>query len=149
MDDEELEASLRKLRLRIDEEEKDIDSISGEGQVEIRNNIQNHWIKIAVEYIEKNYAKQIALSDIARETKLSESHLSVLFKTETGINFLQYLNAVRITNATHLLLQTSMNVTEIASATGFPSPGYFTKMFRRFKGMTPTEYRNSHSDKEV
>ena len=101
------------------------------------------------EYIEKNYAKQIALSDIARETKLSESHLSVLFKTETGINFLQYLNAVRITNATHLLLQTSMNVTEIASATGFPSPGYFTKMFRRFKGMTPTEYRNSHSDKEV
>ena len=149
VDDEELEASLRKLRLRIDEEEKDIDSISGEGQVEIRNNIQNHWIKIAVEYIEKNYAKQISLSDIARETKLSESHLSVLFKTETGINFLQYLNAVRITNATHLLLQTSMNVTEIASATGFPSPGYFTKMFRRFKGKTPTEYRNSHSDKEV
>ena len=147
VDDNELINVLSKLRTRIDEEEKDIDSISSSGMIKLKENVSNHSVSMAIEYINRNYAKQITLSDIARETKLSESHLSSLFKAETGINFLQYLNAVRINKASSLLRGTAMNISEIAAETGFPSPGYFTKIFKRFRNETPTEFRNS--DEEV
>ena len=149
VDDDELEASLKTLAIRIVEDEKDMDSISDGCRIVLKEDVQNHWIKVAIEYIGKNYMNQIALSDIARETRLSESHLSALFKTETGINFLQYLNAVRINASIRLLSQSSMNISEIARSTGFPNPGYFTKIFRRFMGKTPTEYRNDLSRKEI
>lgn len=149
VDDDELEASLKTLAIRIVEDEKDMDSISDGCRIVLKEDVQNHWIKVAIEYIGKNYMNQIALSDIARETRLSESHLSSLFKAETGINFLQYLNEVRINAAIRLLSSSSMNVSEIARSTGFPNPGYFTKIFRRFMGKTPTEYRNELPGKEV
>ncbi len=149
VDDDELEASLKTLAIRIIEDEKDMDSISDGCRIVLKEDVQSHWIKVAIEYIGKNYMNQIALSDIARETRLSESHLSSLFKAETGINFLQYLNAVRINAAIRLLSSSSMNVSEIARSTGFPNPGYFTKIFRRFMGKTPTEYRNELSGKEI
>ena len=149
VDDDELEASLKTLAIRIVEDEKDMDSISDGCRIVLKEDVQSHWIKVAIEYIGKNYMNQIALSDIARETRLSESHLSSLFKAETGINFLQYLNAVRINAAIRLLSSSSMNVSEIARSTGFPNPGYFTKIFRRFMGKTPTEYRNELPGKEV
>ena len=149
VDDDELEASLKTLAIRIIEDEKDMDSISDGCSIVLKEDVQSHWIKVAIEYIGKNYMNQIALSDIARETRLSESHLSSLFKAETGINFLQYLNAVRINAAIRLLSSSSMNVSEIARSTGFPNPGYFTKIFRRFMGKTPTEYRNELPGKEV
>ena len=149
VDDDELEASLRTLAARIIEEDAEVDSISDGSTIKLKENVQNHCINVAIDYIGRNYMNQIALSDIARETRLSESHLSTLFKSETGINFLQYLNAVRINNALRLLASSSMNVSEIARAAGFPTPGYFTKIFRRFMGKTPTEYRNELSGEEV
>ena len=149
VDDDELEASLKTLAIRIVEDEKDMDSISDGCRIVLKEDVQNHWIKVAIEYIGKNYMNQIALSDIARETRLSESHLSSLFKAETGINFLQYLNEVRINAAIRLLSSSSMNVSEIARSTGFPNPGYFTKIFRRFMGKTPTEYRNELPGEEI
>lgn len=149
VDDDELEASLKTLAIRIFEDEKDVDAISDGCNLTLKEDVQSHWIKVAIDYIGKNYMNQIALSDIARETRLSESHLSALFKTETGINFLQYLNAVRINASIRLLSQSSMNISEIARSTGFPNPGYFTKIFRRFMGKTPTEYRNDLSRKEI
>ena len=149
VDDDELEASLKTLAIRIFEDEKDVDAISDGCNLTLKEDVQSHWIKVAIDYIGKNYMNQIALSDIARETRLSESHLSALFKTETGINFLQYLNAVRINASIRLLSQSSMNISEIARSTGFPNPGYFTKIFRRFMGKTPTEYRNDLSRKEM
>ena len=149
VDDDELEKTLRTLASRIIEEEDEVGSISDGQSIKLKENVQSHWVNVAIDYIRKNYMNQIALSDIARETRLSESHLSMLFKTETGINFLQYLNAVRINNALRLLTQSNMNVSEIARAIGFPTPGYFTKVFRRFMGRTPTEYRNELPGEEI
>lgn len=149
VDDDELEAALRTLAARIIEEEDAVGSISDGYSIKLKENVQSHWVNVAIEYMKRNYMNQIALADIARETRLSESHLSTLFKSETGINFLQYLNAVRINNALRLLTQSNMNVSEIARSIGFPSPGYFTKIFRRFMGKTPTEYRNELPGEEV
>ena len=149
VDDDELEAALRTLASRIIEEEDAVGSISDGYSIKLKENVQSHWINVAIEYMKRNYMNQIALADIARETRLSESHLSTLFKSETGINFLQYLNAVRINNALRLLTQSNMNVSEIARSIGFPSPGYFTKILRRFMGKTPTEYRNELPGEEV
>jgi two-component system response regulator YesN len=75
--------------------------------------------------------------------KVSESHLSRLFKEQTGINFLRYLQAYRVNQAITLLQDPRMNITMICTRCGFPTPGYFTKVFRKFMGSTPTQYRDS------
>ena len=96
---------------------------------------------MAVDFIQENYRESIGLQDIASLTHVSENYISSLFREETGMNFLQYLNAIRINKAVELLKNSSLNISEIAETTGFPTPGYFTKIFRRFFSVTPTEYR--------
>ncbi len=149
VDDEELEKSLSNLSHKIREEDNAIKSMRHADAIKLSDNVQSFSIKTAIDYINKNYMNAISLSDIARETRLSESHLSSLFKAETGINFLNYLNGVRINKALTLLSSSNMNISEIAYNTGFPSPGYFSKLFRRYIGKTPTEYRNELSGEEI
>ena len=103
----------------------------------------SHAIKNAIDFIGEHYAESIGLQDIAAHVHLSENYFSTLVREETGMNFLQYLNICRINMSLPLLRDTSLNISEIAQETGFPSPGYFTKIFRRFIGMTPSEYRSS------
>ena len=72
VDDDELEASLKTLAIRIIEDEKDMDSISDGCRIVLKEDVQSHWIKVAIEYIGKNYMNQIALADISR---LQSKHL--------------------------------------------------------------------------
>ncbi len=144
VDSDELIASLTKLRDMILEEEKSGKEIVGTADgIALPDRISNHTIRMAVDFIAENYAEGIGLQDIAAAAHVSENYISTLFRDETGMNFLQYLNIVRINKSLPLLRDTNLNISEIAAETGFPTPGYFTKIFRRFIGMTPTEYRNS------
>ena len=144
VDSEELIASLEKLRDMILEEERSQNEIKEDSDgIALPDKVQNHTIRMAIDFINENYAESIGLQDIASITHVSENYISSLFREETGMNFLQYLNIVRINKSLSLLKTTSMNITEIASETGFPTPGYFTKIFRRFMKKTPSEYRDS------
>lgn len=144
VDSTELMDSLKKLRDMILEEEKTEKAIiKGTDGITLPEKIKNHTIRMAIDFIYENYSESIGLQDIAAVTHVTENYISTLFKEETGMNFLQYLNIVRINKSLSLLHDTGMNITEIATATGFVTPGYFTKIFRRFIGKTPTEYRNS------
>ena len=67
--------------------------------------------------------------------------MSRVFKEETGTAFHDYRNAVRIGKARQLLLHEDLRITDVASAVGFDDQSYFTKVFRRFTGMTPLRYR--------
>lgn len=113
-----------------------------EDLIPLPKTVGNHIINSAIEFISNNYYKPIGLQAASESLGLSESHLSRLFKEETGLNFLQYLNAWRINKAVVMMKDPRKNISEIASSCGFPTAGYFAKIFKRFSGYTPTEYRN-------
>ena len=113
--------------------------------IALPRNVGNHVINSVIAFIAANYSRPVGLQEAAQYLELSESHLSRLFKEETGLNFLQYLNAFRVNKAAQLMKDPRKNISQIAAECGFPSPGYFAKIFRRFSGHTPTSFRDNMS----
>lgn len=146
VDDGELEASLASLVQKISEEEREMASIGrnrpNDSTIALPLHVENHMVDAAITIIAHRYAEPIGLQETALELHLSEGHLSRLFKEQTGINFLQYLNAWRVNRAIELLHDPRMNISMVCASCGFPTPGYFTKVFRKFIGMTPSQYRD-------
>ncbi len=147
IDDEELEQTLLQLIKKIQEEESDFETLrtkaATKGElIPLPKNMGNHVIDATIGYISANYASPVGLQEAAAYLELSESHLSRLFKEVTGLNFLQYLNAWRVNRSVDLMADPKKNIAEIALACGFPTPGYFAKIFKRFTGKTPTQFRD-------
>ncbi|WP_010244133.1 response regulator [Acetivibrio cellulolyticus] len=97
----------------------------------------------AKEYIEANYAKSITLEDISNEINVSPQYLSKLFKEETGENFIDYLTGIRIRIAKDLLENKNSSIKEICYNTGYSDPNYFSRIFKKIVGVTPTEYKGT------
>lgn len=95
----------------------------------------------AVGYINTHYREQITLASISETFYLSKFHFSRSFKENTGFAFTQYLNNVRVKEAKHLLLSSSLTVNEIAAGVGFQSNTHFGRVFRQITGMSPSHYR--------
>ncbi len=147
VDDEELEETLALLVKKIQEEESDVEQLRKRAGthnelIPLPRNVGNHVIDATITYIGANYANPVGLQEAASYLELSESHLSRLFKEVTGLNFLQYLNAWRINKSVALMANPTKNIAEVALACGFPTPGYFAKIFKRFTGKTPTQFRD-------
>ena len=102
-------------------------------------------IRKSISFIEENYQKNITLQDVADYVSISKNYLSMLFKQETGINFVTYLNSYRIEKAKQLLTTTNMKIYEIAESIGFYSPYYFSKVFKELTKMQCKEYRDKFS----
>ena len=100
-------------------------------------------ISSARQYVEKKYQQKFTVSDVANYVYLSPSHFSHLFKNDTGLSFVQYLNVYRVEKAEELLMNTSMDITEIAYKVGFQSIPHFNRIFRKISKLSPREYRNS------
>lgn len=107
-----------------------------------QSELKNYLVERIVKYIEQNYAKPLTLESLAEEFYLSPGYLCRLFKQKVGINFLDYLNMVRISRAKHLLLTTNLRVYEVGNLCGFADMNYFTKAFKKATGVTPTYFRN-------
>lgn len=153
IDPEQLESVLKSLVERIREEDQSLLSLrnqmnSNEGElILLPRAVYNHVINNAIAFITANYSRPVGLQEAASYLELSESHLSRLFKDETGLNFLQYLNAWRVNKAAVMMMDSRRSISEVAVACGFPSPGYFAKIFKRFSGYTPSQYRDIESKK--
>jgi transcriptional regulator GlxA family with amidase domain len=80
---------------------------------------------------------------------LSRFHFSRLFKELTGRSVTEYVNGIRIGRAEYLLYNTTMTVSEIALAAGFHDIYYFSRIFKKFKNVAPTEMRKNRSSKGV
>lgn len=104
-------------------------------------------IQKMVNYINLNLKEDLSLKILAERLHLSASYLSTLSKKELGMTLTDYVNNQRIEYAIFLLNVTSMQVQEIASDCGFNDITYFTRTFKKFKGMTPTRYRELISKK--
>lgn len=98
-------------------------------------------IKQAQRLIERNYNKSILLRDIAREIFLSPKYLSRIFKEKTGRSFNKYKIAFRIQAAKQLLKKTELTISQIAYKVGYQNPESFMKIFKKFTGVVPSQYR--------
>jgi len=96
-------------------------------------------------YISENYSQALSLESVASQVGLSPAYFSSLFKKTTGENFIDYLVKVRIEKAKHLLESTYSSVREISAAVGYDDAHYFSKIFQRYVGIKPSEYRRLHS----
>jgi len=98
-------------------------------------------VKKAIHYISKNFASPITLETVAREVHLTPAYFSSMFKQSTGSTFREYLNMVRIEESKRLLSNTDYSLLDIAIATGFEDQSYFSKVFKKYTGLTPKQYR--------
>lgn len=103
----------------------------------------SYAVRIAVQYLADNYKSQIDLSDVASHVGLSPEYLSRIFKKETGINFVVYLNNIRLKHALDLLENTNLKVYEIAENVGYSNLSYFSTVFKKNFGMNPFEYKKT------
>jgi AraC-like DNA-binding protein len=97
----------------------------------------------AVLFMKEHLHRPITLQDIADSEQLSKYHFCKQFHLKLGMSPIAYLNKLRMEEAVSLLSTTSLPVADIARLTGFETPGYFSKVFKRIVGGTPTEYRES------
>ena len=102
----------------------------------------NQLIAKAQEYIASNYSRKITLKDMADELYISPNYLCELFKRHTNKNLTDYISAYRIDRAKELLLDIRYRVNDVAYMVGFSDSQYFSNLFKKRVGMTPTEYRN-------
>lgn len=100
-----------------------------------------HAVTVILEWIEKNLFEPISLSDISAAVGLSEKYICRIFKRYTSKTVMEYVNEQRIENACLMLSQKS--ITEAAFASGFNDLSYFCKMFKRYKGISPSKYKTS------
>lgn len=101
----------------------------------------SYSIQKSIEYIKKNYRKNITLSDVAKYSDVSKNYLSFLFKQEIGTNFSTFLLNFRIDKSKELLTNGNIKIYEIADMVGFGNPYYFSKVFREIVGISCREYQ--------
>ena len=111
-------------------------------------NQHNRLVRQAREHIDRVYAEPtLSLNDVAAKVNLSPSHFSVVFGQETGQNFKDYLISVRIQKAKELLRSTALKSTDIASLVGYSDPHYFSFVFKKNTGLSPSEFRSQAQSK--
>ncbi len=99
-------------------------------------------VERAKAYIAEKFNKDISLDDVSKEVDISPYYFSKLFKEETGENFIEYLTAVRINKAKQLIAGSDMSMKEICTEVGYSDPNYFSRIFKKNVGVTPTEYKD-------
>lgn len=96
-------------------------------------------------YINANYMQPITLEELSKKFYMSKFYLCREFKQITGFSFSEYLNSVRIREATQLLLTTRLNISEIAEKIGYDSSTHFGRVFKDITGYAPLQYRKRNS----
>ena len=107
---------------------------------------ENQLVKKAEEYISEHYMEPITLNEIAENLGVSKGYVSTLFTQNKECGFVDYLNYVRVERACSYLEQNYFKVYEIAYKVGFRDEKYFSKVFKKIKGMSPKEYRNEGTE---
>ncbi len=99
-------------------------------------------IRIACDIINREYATNLSLAEVASRVHLSKGYLSALFKEKMSMSVMQYITMLRMQKAQKLLLQTSMKIGDVAAASGYSDVSYFGMIFKKLCGMTPAQFRN-------
>lgn len=92
-------------------------------------------------YIRENFQKELTLDEVSKIVDISPYYFSKLFKQETGENFIEYLTKIRMKNAEMLLQDSHYSIKEVCIMSGYGDPNYFSRIFKKYEGVTPSEYR--------
>lgn len=98
-------------------------------------------IDMVVNYVEENYDRQLTVKEIAVQFAMNPNYFSSLFKKKTGYSFIDFINNKKVEAACKMLSLPNTNVTGIAESLGFQDIQYFYKLFKKYKGVTPLEFR--------
>jgi two-component system response regulator YesN len=128
-----------RLKQQLDQQKE---LLSDKSEADYPQNYKSKLISTAKQYLKINYATT-NLEDTARYVNLSPCYLSTIFKEETGIGFSDYLIKVKMENAARLLLDINYKIYEISELVGYSNAKNFTRVVKKFYGVSPREYRNS------
>lgn len=103
----------------------------------------NKLLESAKCYIEQNYMKDINREIVAREIYITPGYLSLLFKQQLKVSFTDYLHKVRIEQACLLFKDPGMRIEDIALQSGYNDTKYFYQVFKKYKGITPNQFRSN------
>ena len=105
-------------------------------------------LKTAVDFIDSHYMdEEISLNTVANVANVSSNHFSALFSQNMGQTFIEYLTSLRMNKAKELLRCTGMRSSEIAGEIGYKDAHYFSYLFKKTQGMTPSDYRKAREEK--
>lgn len=105
-----------------------------------------HALSLACEYVRTNIRESVTLSELADVCGITRQYLMRLFRTHTGMTATDYIHRTKLAYSLDLLKSTDMTVDEIAYQLGYCGSHYFCRVFRKYLGRTPTEYRRYVSD---
>ncbi|MCR5670003.1 MAG: response regulator [Butyrivibrio sp.] len=117
---------------------EDAAKMAGDGDA----NVSNSLVREAGEYIRNHYKEDISLQDVAGVLGYSDVYFCKLFKQNFGKNFISYLNEFRMNRAKELLADPMINIKDVSTEAGYRDANYFTRVFKRMVGVTPSEYRS-------
>lgn len=109
---------------------------------EKRPGMREKRLKDMITFIQENFRRELSVEDIARSANISKSECFRCFKSMIDRKPIEFLTEYRIKTAAQLLKETDMQITEVCLASGFNHMSYFGKLFRRYYGMTPKEFRS-------
>jgi AraC-like DNA-binding protein len=112
---------------------------------EIKNR-QHHQLRSVLKYIDEHYDQKITLKDLAAIANISPHHLCRLFKSITGMPPVAYVNYLRINAAMKLLQQHHLPIAEVALTVGFNDSNYFSRLFKKYKNISPTNVPKELAD---
>ncbi|SHE39354.1 two component transcriptional regulator, AraC family [Seinonella peptonophila] len=108
----------------------------------LKSTHQESKVQIALEYIHEYYKQDLSLEDCAASIQMNPSYFSYVFKQEMGVNFIDYLTHLRIEKAKELMESTNQHLYEISQQVGYSDHKYFSRIFKRIVGVTPSGYRS-------
>ena len=119
---------------------------SASRQLEIKNSADmDPRIEPALEYIHSHMTEKISAAGLAARCCLSEPYFYILFRKSMGMHFIEYWNSILVSNAELMLMDfPELSIEEVSTRLGFSSSAYFRKVFKRFLGCSPSEYRKKH-----
>lgn len=101
-------------------------------------------VQAVIAYLERHFNQAVTSLDLEKETGFTGKYIGTLFKKKTGMTIKAYQIMLQINKATGLLRETDLSLSEIASQTGFYDAFYFSKMFKRYKGVSPKMFRDTY-----
>lgn len=114
------------------------------GLINQKKQERDHITSFVIDYLEQYYAQDITLDLLAEKLNISGGYLSTYFKEKTKKNLIDYVNEVRITKAKHILIESNLRIQDVASQVGYLNMNSFNRMFKKFSGLTPSEFRQTN-----
>ena len=109
----------------------------------------SQYVLNAIKYIQFNYSHDISIDDVAKSVGVSRSHLYRVFMLNVGKSPIDYLTEYRVNEACKLLRSGTLSIAEVAASVGFLDQFYFSRVFKRAKGVPPSKYMTSQADADV